>query len=78
MSIYTIGWLLWIAWFFLEEGIGLFRKESGSTLSEHVWAWFSISARSEVPSTWVRIRRIALLSFLAWLTVHFLTGGTFV
>jgi hypothetical protein len=84
MSLYTIGWLAWIGWFLLEEGLALFGHGRGNTLSEHVWRWFGIPetghdqpAVHQPITGWVRARRFALLAFLAWLALHFLTGGRF-
>lgn len=73
MSGWTIAWLLWIAAFLVIEGKALFNKSWDDTLSEHVWKWFSISAKGRA---W-RLRRFALLAGLAWLAAHFLSGGAF-
>lgn len=73
MSVYTIGWLGWIAAFLVIEGLALRTKVPGATLSSHVWAWFSIKSTGR---DW-RLRRFALVAFLGWLTLHFLTGGKF-
>jgi hypothetical protein len=74
MSGYTIAWLAWLAAFGVIEGKALFSRREGATLSEHVWKWFAIGADHD-PTGWVRMRRAALLAFMAWLSVHFLTGG---
>lgn len=74
MDIYTIGWLLWITFFVVWEGAALVTKRvPGATLSSHVWKWFSIKNKGRA---W-RLRRLALLAGLAWLSLHFLTGGNF-
>lgn len=70
MSLYTWAWLFWIAMFFVVEGPAVLNKTPGDTLTEHVRKWFAVKDK---PPGW-RLRRIALLSFLAWLCVHFLTG----
>ncbi|AFU62247.1 hypothetical protein TG1_53 [Streptomyces phage TG1] len=78
MSGYTWAWLAWIAAFGVVEGRALFNKTPGDTLSEHVWKWFATEAGSTgKPSGWVRMRRFTLAAFLAWLSLHFLTGGRF-
>jgi len=83
VSLYTVGWFLWIGFFIIEEGLALARGGPGSTLSEHVWKWFAIPDRNStkpepVKVTWkVRARRFALLAGMAWLALHFLTGGRF-
>lgn len=75
---FTALWLSWIGAFLVVEGVALFNKEEGDTLSEHVWRWFAVGdarhARPEL-NGWVRARRFALLAFMAWLSAHFLTGG---
>lgn len=77
---FTLLWVLWLVAFLVVEGIALFNRQEGDTLSEHVWKWFAVGeagkARPEITG-WVRARRFALLAFMAWLTAHFLTGGFF-
>jgi hypothetical protein len=78
MDLFTASWLLWIAAFAVIEGIALRNRRPGDTLSEHVWEWFAIGrpGKPRPPLTGsVQIRRFALLAFMAWLSVHFLTGG---
>jgi hypothetical protein len=81
VTVYTIGWLVWIGWFLLEEGIALAKGGSEATLSGHVWKWFGTSRKDwtvhPTPTPGIRARRFALLAFMAWLAVHFLTGGRF-
>lgn len=81
MNMFTIGWILWIGWFIIEEGWAIYTGNMKNTLSEHVFVWFGVkSPNSDVPiklTPWVRVRRVILLAFMAWLTVHFLTGGEF-
>jgi hypothetical protein len=72
-GVYTAGWLLWILWFVIEEGYAFATHNMSGTLSDHVWYWFSINGHSDF---W-RLRRFMLLSFLSWLSLHFLTGGKF-
>lgn len=71
--IWTALWLAWIAAFFAIEVPALFDKDSGATLSAHVWAWFAVKDHER--TAWVRLRRWFLLAFVAWLSLHFLTGG---
>ena len=76
MSVYTVGWLAWIGWFLVEEGIALFRGGSGATLSAHVWKWFATNPRDwQDRSGLMRLRRFGLLALMSWLMVHFMTGG---
>lgn len=71
---WTALWIVWIGIFLVLEGIALFDKTPGNTLSERTWDWFSVRGRGRA---W-RLRRFVLLSFMAWLAVHFLTGGAFI
>jgi hypothetical protein len=75
-------WVAWIALFAILEGYALASPKTGDTLSEHVWEWFAITKKGrphgagEISGN-VRLRRFVLLAFMAWLSVHFLTGGLF-
>jgi len=83
VSPWTIAWIGWGVYFAVVEGMALFNSTPGDTLSEHVWAWlgYTITGQGPLdprqPSGWTRARRFMLLAFLAWLVVHFLTGGIF-
>lgn len=69
---FSKGWLLWIIAFLVWEGLALFNKKKGDTLSEHVWDWFSVKEQSSRKRT---IRMVGLVGFMAWLSIHFVTGG---
>jgi hypothetical protein len=71
---WTASWIMWLIMFGAIELPALLNKSKGDTLSEHVWRFFSIREKS---NGW-RARRFVLLSFLAWLITHFLSGGKFV
>lgn len=80
MSLYTIAWLAWIAYFLVVEGMALFNSKPGDTLSEHVWAWFGTERPKpgrdpRERSGWTQLRRFVLVAFMCWLTAHFITGG---
>lgn len=83
MTAWSWAWIVWIAAFAAIEGPALFNRTEGDTLSEHVWKWFA-TRRDDLrndkgkASGWVKIRRVVLLAFLTWLSLHFLTGGEFV
>ena len=68
MSLFTIGWILWLLWFVVEEGLAFKSDSTPNTLSGHVWFWFAVFD----PKAW--LRHIVLLAFLVWLTVHLSFG----
>jgi hypothetical protein len=75
MTGWTAGWLGWILYFAIEEGLALAHHKTAATLSGHIWQWFAVApARGPL----VRVRRTLLLAGLSWLVVHFLGGGQFV
>ena len=80
MNVFTILWVSWLAVFVVVEGIALTNHVKGDTLSEHIWAWFRVPRPGQsnpMPDGWTRLARYLLLGFMAWLTLHFLTGGLF-
>lgn len=77
MSLWTFAWIGWGVYFAIVEGMALFNSKRGDTLSEHVWAFLGFSDGVRSPSGWTRLRRFVVLAFMAWLSVHFLTGGIF-
>jgi type II secretory pathway component PulL len=70
---YTIAWIFWIAYFLVVEFDALLHNDAAGTLSDHIWAWFSMRGYGNY---W-RLRRFILLAFLAWLAAHILTAGKF-
>lgn len=78
MSGWTWLWLGWGLYFVIVEGLALFNKRGGDTLSEHVWAFLGYDERRVgPPSGSERLRRFLTLAGLAWLVIHLLTGGIF-
>jgi len=69
---YTIFWIAWLAGFLAVEGRALLSRTPGSTLSEHVWAWFHV--RDPRPTALVVVARVLLGVFLAWLLGHLTMG----
>ena len=61
---------MWGAMFVAVEGKALLDKDRGDTLSEHLWAIFSIRDKS---SGWLQ-RRAVLAGALTWLVAHLLFG----
>jgi hypothetical protein len=77
VTVWTWLWLGWGAYFLAVEGVALFNKTPNDTLSEHVWLWLGYSGGVRKPTGWTQLRRFLALAFLAWLSVHLLTGGIF-
>jgi hypothetical protein len=84
VSAWTWAWAGWAVYFTVVEGLALANAKPGDSLSEHVWLWLGVD-RDTVgtdrsgrhPTGWTRLRRFAVLAFLAWLVAHLLTGGYF-
>lgn len=75
--IFTIAWVGIILYFVVWETIALIRKKRGDTLSEHVWDWFCLRGKKHNKSSWCVTRRVLFIAFWAWLTLHFVTGGSY-
>ncbi|MEU0674483.1 hypothetical protein ABZ330_16585 [Streptomyces sp. NPDC006172] len=79
MTGFEMAWAAWAGAFVVIEGIALKRRQPGDTLSEQVWRIFGTRRDVEYPkgqpSGLLRLRRFVLLAFLAWLSIHFMTGG---
>jgi hypothetical protein len=63
----TTAWIIWIALFFVIEGIALADKKKGDTLTEHFRKWFSLKHKGK---GWL-LRRGVLAAGLLWLGYHF-------
>lgn len=79
MTRWTAGWILWLLWFLFEELLAISYGGWQATLSGHVWMAFAIKDAQgrdlrERTTAW-RLRRFLLLGFMAWLTVHLISGG---
>lgn len=90
MNAFTWGWLGFIAYFAILEGVALYRsgKAKGAgeedphdTFSEHIWVWFGINRKGigvdRNVNAWARIRRLILGGFLLWLAIHLMAGGAY-
>jgi hypothetical protein len=75
VSAWTAGWIGWVLWFAVEEGLAL-RKGTYATLSGHIWKWFGMNG-ADTPSPITRARRFTLVAGLAWLCAHLLSHGYF-
>jgi hypothetical protein len=74
MSVWLVGWILWGAWFAIEEGLAV--RAGRGTLTAQLLRLFAVTASVATPL--VRVRRTLLLLGLAWLAAHLVTGGRFV
>lgn len=63
-------WIAIGAIIMIVEGIALFNKTEGDTLSEHVWNWLKVNDKSKKFTAW----RFFVLAFMVWLTGHFVFG----
>jgi hypothetical protein len=82
MTIWDALWIGWLLIFAVIEGVALKRCAAGDTFSEAVWRWFAVDVDADEGSrkrgVWMwRARRFSLLALVAWLAVHFLSGGMF-
>lgn len=71
MDPYTIGWIVLGLGVLGLELSAIFNKRKGDTLSEHVWKY----ALGNDGTRLAKLRRLGVLSFMVWLTVHFVTRG---
>jgi len=70
--LWTGLWIGWLIGFLLIEGVALFRRTPGATLSEHIWIWFRV--RDSRPTRLVVVCRVLLGVFLIWLFGHLTFG----
>jgi len=66
---FSWAWVGWILAFIFIEGLALFNKKKGDTLSENVWRWFGVKSSGK------SLRTMGLFGFMLWLTIHFVSGG---
>jgi hypothetical protein len=71
---FTLAWALWGVFFLIVEGLALWNRRIGDTLSEHIWRWLGIG---QTVTQWIRVRRFITLAGLLWMILHFFTGGEF-
>jgi hypothetical protein len=72
MEISPWVWIAWLVAFLGIEGVAIFNKKKGDTLSENVWRWFSVLDKPSLKKT---LRVGALGIFMGWLFIHFVSGG---
>lgn len=73
---FTALWAGWLALFIVIEAWALIRRKRDDTLSENVWDWFCLRGSKTGKTPWCIIRRILFIGFWAWLSIHFVTGGS--
>ena len=71
---WELAWVVLLVLAGLLELAALIAKGNKDTLSYHMWKWFAVRFTNP-DSKLVKVRRLLLLLIMAWLTVHFLTGG---
>lgn len=72
MNTFTALWIVWGLMFLGVEGVALFNKQAGDTLSEHVWGWLRVKdVRPTGPTVALRV---VLAGFLVWLLGHLTMG----
>jgi len=71
---YSWLWALWALIFVGVEGVAVFNKKPGDTLSEHVWAWLGNTKRGFPQHGGVQVARGVLGLGLTWLMFHFFGG----
>jgi hypothetical protein len=76
MNGYTTGWIGWILYFIIEEGMALKTRTPNASFSAHVWQWFMVGGFNR-PGPMPKARHAVLLMSMAWLLVHFATGGKY-
>ena len=69
---WVVAWLLWGLLFLIIEGLALFNKEKGDTLSENLRSWGGIKTPERKGAQWGVFA--ALLVFFVWFPLHILTG----
>lgn len=73
MSLYTVGWIVWIVYFLALEIPAVVNSRNNDTLSEQLWWILGIGKRRV--TGWAYVRRIGFLLFAAWLVIHTFSGG---
>lgn len=73
MTVSDWVWLVILAVGGIYELFTLWTRRQGDTLSEKVWKVFAVLGNE--PQRFRQARRFVLLVLMAWLTVHFLSGG---
>lgn len=72
MTVWLALWISWGVMFLTIEGVALFNKSFGDTLSEHFWRWLKVGDRSPTWLVWTG--RAGVLLFCAWLGLHLSFG----
>ena len=44
---YTAGWIFWILFFIVLEGMAIINKQKGDTLSEHLRVWSTLTHKEK-------------------------------
>ena len=68
-------WAAWFALFAVFETIALLTRKEGATLTANVRRWLALTADAKDKDKYWKLKRLAFLSFMAWLAGHFLLKG---
>lgn len=75
--LFNILWPLWVAAFFVIEGVAMYRDAKsttdGFTLSEHIRRWFRVNTH-EGRTAWLGISAIFLVWFIPHIAYHWNFG----
>lgn len=71
MNVYTWFWLLYAILGIVVEFVALFNGRVRDTASETIWHWITKPFDSKPANVAVWIGRIGIITFFAWLAVHF-------
>lgn len=74
MNSYTWFWLLYAVTGIVVELVALFNGRQLDTASETVWHWITQPFDKTSNNVLIWIGRIGIITFFAWLAVHFGLG----
>ena len=69
---YTALWVVWIVAFGVIEYAALKNKDTGDTLSEHIWKLIGTNTPGRNWENW--LARAVLAGGFVWAVPHFFTG----
>lgn len=71
-------WIGWLLYFAIVEDVALAKTPGhAGTFSVKVWEFFAVRDLPADARRWILGERLVLLGTVAWLFVHFVSGGRF-